>query len=117
MALGLPDTYFSGLSAEYEGRRTAAISMLENAGFRCFRPRGAYYVMTDIGGLGARNDVEFARYLVEKVGVAGVPGSSFYANPVDGSSQMRFCFCKKYETLRDAGRRFAARSTQVPCQS
>jgi len=92
MALHLPDSYFAGLSAEYEGRRSAAISMLERSGFKCFRPQGAYYVMTDISNFGLA-DVAFARHLVENVGVAGVPGSSFYLNPADGSSQLRFCFC------------------------
>ncbi len=105
MALGLPDEYFKGLSAEYDGRRRAAISMLEGAGFRCYVPGGAYYVMCDIGNFGAKNDVEFAMDLVTRVGVAGVPGSSFYLNPQLGASQIRFCFCKKYETLAAAGER------------
>ena len=108
MALSLPDSYFAGLSAEYEGRRAAAIEMLENAGFRCYRPQGAYYVMTDISAFGSWDDVSFARYLVETIGVAGVPGSSFYLNSQDGSSQIRFCFCKKYETLTSAGQKLAA---------
>jgi aminotransferase len=108
MALGLPDHYFAGLSADYAGRRAAAIGMLENAGFRCFRPQGAYYVMTDISAFGSWNDVAFARYMVEQVGVAAVPGSSFYLNSADGSSQIRFCFCKKYETLTAAGKKLAA---------
>ncbi len=105
MALDLPDSYFNGLSAEYDGRRKAAITMLEGAGFRCFMPGGAYYVMCDISGFGAKNDVEFAMDLVERVGVAGVPGSSFYLNPELGAKQIRFCFCKKFETLAAAGER------------
>lgn len=108
MALGLPDEYFAGLSAEYGGRRKAALEMLSGAGFRCFVPNGAYYVMTDISPFGARNDVEFARFLVEKVGVAAVPGSSFYYSSNEGSQQIRFCFCKKYETLTAAGRRLSS---------
>jgi len=108
MALNLPDSYFNGLSVEYAGRRTAAVAMLENAGFRCFQPKGAYYVMTDISAFNSGNDVEFARHLVKNIGVAAVPGSSFYLNPLDGSSQLRFCFCKKYETLEAAGRKLAA---------
>jgi aminotransferase len=106
MALNLPDSYFNGLSAEYAGRRSAAISMLEGAGFRCFRPAGAYYAMADISDFGM-TDTQFAKYLVEQVGVAAVPGSSFYLNPADGSSQIRFCFCKKYETLAAAGQKLA----------
>ncbi len=105
MALGLPDEYFRGLSAEYDGRRRAAISMLEGAGFRCYVPGGAYYVMCDISNFGPKSDVAFAMDLVERVGVAGVPGSSFYLNPELGASQIRFCFCKKYETLAAAGER------------
>ncbi len=107
MALNQHDEYFNGLSEEYNGRRKAAIDMLEGAGFRCFVPRGAYYVMTDISAFGAASDVQFARYMVEQIGVAGVPGSSFYHNPDSGSQQMRFCFCKKYETLQAAGAKLA----------
>src|SRR5271165_3419074 len=107
MALNLPDEYFDGLSAEYAGRRRAAVEMLEKAGFKCFVPAGAYYVMTDISAFAPYDDVAFARYLVEKVGVAAVPGSSFYLNAVSGSAQIRFCFCKKYETLGEAGQKLA----------
>ena len=107
MALDQHDDYFNGLSAEYSGRRAAAISMLEGAGFRCFNPHGAYYVMTDISAFGAKNDVAFARHLVENIGVAAVPGSSFYSRPDLGASQLRFCFCKKVETLQAAGERHA----------
>jgi aspartate/methionine/tyrosine aminotransferase len=106
MALNLPDAYFNGLSSQYADRRKAALAMLETSGFRCFQPSGAYYVMADIGRFGM-NDVAFARHLVEKIGVAAVPGSSFYLNPADGSSQIRFCFCKKYETLAAAGEKLA----------
>ena len=111
MALQLPDAYFSGLSAEYAGRRHAALEMLGNAGFRCFVPKGAYYIMTDISAFGAASDVEFARYMVEETGVAAVPGSSFYqgagGHHSAGSQQIRFCFCKKYETLAAAGVKLA----------
>ncbi len=107
MALDQHDDYFNGLSDEYYGRRTAAIAMLEKSGFRCFKPHGAYYVMTDISAFGAKNDVEFARYLVETIGVGAVPGSSFYSRPELGANQLRFCFCKRFETLEAAGERLA----------
>ena len=81
------------------------IAMLEGAGFRCYVPGGAYYVMCDIRNFGNMTDVEFAQDLVERIGVAGVPGSSFYLDPASGASQIRFCFCKKYETLVAAGER------------
>ena len=61
--------------------------------------------MTDISDFGFHNDVKFAQYLIERLGVAAVPGSSFYRNPKDGAQQIRFCFCKKDETLQEAGRR------------
>jgi aminotransferase len=82
--------------------------MLEGAGFRCYVPGGAYYVMCDISNFGAITDVAFAQHLVEHIGVAGVPGSSFYLDPASGASQIRFCFCKKYETLAAAGERLSA---------
>ncbi len=78
---------------------------LKAAGFRCFRPRGAYYVMTDISTFGFKDDLSFAKYLVQEIGVACVPGSSFYRNPRAGAKQVRFAFCKRPETLDEAGRR------------
>src|SRR5580704_4561638 len=105
MALGLPDAHFQGLSNEYAGRREAMLKMLQSSGFRCYMPGGAYYVMCDIRNFGPMNDVEFAQDLVERIGVAGVPGSSFYLDPALGASQIRFCFCKQYETLAAAGER------------
>ena len=63
--------------------------------------------MTDVSGFGFDNDTEFARYLVEKLGVAAVPGSSFYQNNTYGRQQIRFCFCKNYETLEEAGKRLS----------
>ena len=70
-------------------------------------PRGAYYVMTEIDGLGWDDDVAFARHLVQDVGVAVVPGSSFYHDPADGRRQVRFAFCKKDATFDEAERRLA----------
>jgi aminotransferase len=105
MALGLPDGHFQHLSTEYEGRREAMLKMLESSGFKCYVPGGAYYVMCDISGFGPLTDVEFAEDLVARVGVAGVPGSSFYIDPALGAKQIRFCFCKKYETIAAAGER------------
>ncbi|MGH9455255.1 MAG: aminotransferase class I/II-fold pyridoxal phosphate-dependent enzyme, partial [Terriglobia bacterium] len=65
------------------------------------------YVMTDISGFGFSDDVTFVRHLIEKIGVAAVPGSSFYSDPVRGRQQVRFCFSKKDETLEEAARRLA----------
>jgi aminotransferase len=89
------------------------LQILENAGFRCFLPHGAYYVMTDISGFGFPDDLTFVRHLIETVGVAAVPGSSFYSNPADGAQQIRFCFCKKYETLREAGKKLLSSDSHL----
>jgi aminotransferase len=81
--------------------------MLEKVGFKVHRPKGAYYAMTEIDGLGWDDDVAFARHLVEEIGVAVVPGSSFYRDPKDGRFQVRFAFCKKDSTFDEAERRLA----------
>jgi aspartate/methionine/tyrosine aminotransferase len=104
-ALALPETYYKGLAEGYRNRRDRLIPVLTEAGFRCFLPRGAYYVMTDIRGFGFANDIEFTKYMVEEIGVAVVPGSSFYSDARDGAQQVRFAFCKRDETLDEAGKR------------
>jgi len=104
-ALSLPESYYRKLAADYTERRDLLYSVLEDAGFRCFKPYGAYYIMTDVSGFGFPNDVEFVKFLIKEIGVAGVPGSSFYRDPADGAQQVRFAFCKKLETLEEAGRR------------
>jgi aminotransferase len=100
-ALSLPPAYYDRLQEEYEARRDLILPELEQAGFGTFRPDGAYYVMTDITGFGFKDDIEFTRHLIREVGVACVPGSSFYSPDGLGlgSQQVRFCFCKKDETL------------------
>ena len=105
VALSFPETYYAELAAGYQRRRDMLLALLEPRGFVCFTPRGAYYVMTDIGGFGFADDVEFSRYLVQEVGVAVVPGSSFYHDPALGRTKVRFTFCKRDETLQEAGRR------------
>ena len=105
LALSQPPEYYDHLSRDYVGRRDTLLRVLEQAGFRCFRPNGAYYIMTDIQGFGFPDDVALVRHLIEQVGVAAVPGSSFFADSRNGSHLIRFCFCKKYETLEEAGNR------------
>jgi aminotransferase len=104
-ALGLPRAYYENLAHGYCARRDRLMPALAEAGFRCFRPRGAYYVMTDISAFGFDDDVAFTKYLVKEIGVAAVPGSSFYNDPRDGAKQVRFAFCKRDATLDEAGRR------------
>ncbi|MBA3243412.1 MAG: aminotransferase class I/II-fold pyridoxal phosphate-dependent enzyme [Acidobacteria bacterium] len=104
-ALRLPPEYYEHLQNDYLRRRDMLLPVLEEAGFGIFRPDGAYYLMTDISAFGFANDVEFTRHLVREVGVACVPGSSFYSRPELGARQVRFCFCKKDETLEAAAER------------
>lgn len=105
LALNLPDSYYADLAASYRARRDKMLGLLEAAGFKCFHPSGAYYIMTDISGFGFENDYEMVRHMIERAGVAAVPGSSFFADPRDGAHLVRFCFCKKDETIEEAGAR------------
>ena len=104
-ALDLPKAYYDKLQSEYRARRDLLLPALEAAGFRTFRPDGAYYIMTDISSFGFPSDVEFTRHLIRDIGVACVPGSSFYSRPELGSQQVRFCFCKKDSTRHEAAER------------
>jgi aminotransferase len=98
-ALSLPDEYYVHLSMEYAARRDHMVTSLQRSGFKYFLPRGAYYVITDISSFGYADDAAFVRHLIADAGVAAVPGSSFFAQTGVGSQYVRFCFCKKYETL------------------
>jgi len=104
-ALSLPETYYRNLAEGYRKRRDRLIPALTEAGFKCFLPRGAYYVMTDISAFGFPDDLAFTKHLVSEIGVAAVPGSSFYRDPRDGARQVRFAFCKRDETLDEAAKR------------
>ena len=104
-ALSLPPSYYDQLQVEYRARRDLLLPVLESVGFKTFKPDGAYYVMTDISAFGFSDDVAFTRHLIREVGVACVPGSSFYSDPIKGHQQVRFCFCKSDETLNRAAER------------
>jgi aminotransferase len=83
------------------------LGILDACGFTVYKPGGAYYTMVDTRPLGWAHDVEFARYLVKEIGVAVVPGSSFYQDPEKGRTQIRFAFSKKTETFDEAERRLS----------
>ena len=106
-ALGLPPSYYEELQKEYQRKRDFIVPALREAGFKCDTPDGAYYVMADISDFGFANDIEFTKHLIREIGVAVVPGSSFYHEPSMGSQMVRFCFCKKDETLEAAAERLA----------
>lgn len=103
-AMAWPDSFYESLRAEYRERRDLLVQGLQELGFACTLPEGAYYVMTDISRLRRRkeSDTDFALRLTRDGGVATVPGSSFYANPDDGKNIIRFCYAKKKETLEQA---------------
>jgi aspartate/methionine/tyrosine aminotransferase len=102
-ALGFPTAYYRKLVDFYSKRRDFMLKELAAIGFDCIRPAGAYYIMADIAPFGWKNDVDFARHLAEKIGVAVVPGSSFYQdNANDKHRFIRFCFCKQFATLEAA---------------
>jgi aminotransferase len=101
-ALRIDRSYYQTLAKGYEERRDSLSRALDEAGFRIYRPNGAYYIMTDVKHFGFSDDVAFALYLVEKFGIATVPGSSFYSRSSLGATKIRFCFPKKRETLEQA---------------
>jgi aspartate/methionine/tyrosine aminotransferase len=113
VALAMPDEYYAGLVQGYRDKRAFLVPALADAGFRVFEPRGAYYCMTDISGFGFDDDVTFARFLVTDVGVAGVPGSSFYSDPASGRQRLRFHFARKRETLAAAVERLQTLRTRA----
>jgi aminotransferase len=109
-ALSMPRSFYDELNREYTHRRDVMWAALKGAGFEGFYPEGAYYIICDISRFAraGEDDTSFAMRLVTEAGVATVPGSSFY-NPASlGHKQIRFCFCKKDQTLSDAGQRLAS---------
>jgi aminotransferase len=104
--------YYRDMVALYRERRDVLVAGLRDAGFRCAPPQGAYYVLADFSPLSDEDDTTFSKRLSREAGVAPVPGSSFFSVPERGRSLARFVFCKRLETLREAGERlraFAAR--------
>jgi aspartate/methionine/tyrosine aminotransferase len=104
-ALRMPDRYFVDLASRYEAKRNRMLGILEKVGFRCFVPKGAYYIMCAIDAFDFRDDVALCTHLVDEIGVATVPGSSFFSDPAAGRNFIRFCFAKREETLALAAER------------
>ena len=108
-ALRLPPEYYVRLRDAYQARRDLLWGYVERAGFVAWKPQGAYYILTDVTrfmkATGIQDDYAFAMYLIKEVGVATVPGSSFYAHPELGRTKIRFCFPKTDDMLREAGER------------
>jgi aminotransferase len=102
-----PD-YYEGLASDYRARRDALHGRLVEAGFQAASPEGAYYILTDFSEISDLPDDEFSIWLTREIGVAPVPGSSFYADPADGRHLIRFAFPKTLDMLEEAGARLAA---------
>ncbi len=108
-ALNLPDSYYVDLRESYQARRDLLFGQVEKAGFKAFMPKGAYYILTDVAHwlpeYRCADDHEFAMFLIKEIGVATVPGSSFYSTRELGRTKIRFCFPKTDDMLIEAGRR------------
>ncbi|MBW4633025.1 MAG: aminotransferase class I/II-fold pyridoxal phosphate-dependent enzyme [Iphinoe sp. HA4291-MV1] len=104
-AMQLPISYYEELAKLYHHKRDNILRILDTVGIPYFVPKGAYYVFADISRFGYKNDVEFTEYLIKEIGVAVVPGSSFFSQSEAGKKFIRFCFSKKPETLAKAGER------------
>jgi len=106
--------YYNHLSLDYRARRDALLPVLAEAGFTFSTPEGAYYVLADFSALSDKDDTAFAKWMAAEVGVAGVPGSSFYHTGAGrGRNMIRFAFCKKQETLDRAAERLQSLSARV----
>jgi aspartate/methionine/tyrosine aminotransferase len=104
-ALRLPESFYVELARMYDRKRAALYEALRSADLECSSPEGAYYLMADIGALGFRDDVQAADFFLDSVGVAAVPGSSFYHRPQLGRTKLRFTFSKSDETIAAAAER------------
>jgi len=110
IALAMPDEYYEKLRSRYDKARNFLFKLLNEVGFKPYLPKGAYYIMANIdelmGKFGTKDDFSFSKKLIALTKVATVPGSSFYASPHKGLNQVRFCFCKKEETLQNVEKNF-----------
>ncbi|MCA9841905.1 MAG: aminotransferase class I/II-fold pyridoxal phosphate-dependent enzyme [Cyanobacteria bacterium HKST-UBA03] len=112
-AMHLPENYYTHLQQLYDNKRQAMLEVLDTVGIPYFKPQGAYYVFCDIDRFGYADDIAFTRHLVQDIGVAVVPGSSFFEDPVQGNRFIRFCFCKKPETLQAAQERLLTLNSEI----
>ncbi|BAZ30595.1 aminotransferase class I and II [Cylindrospermum sp. NIES-4074] len=101
-AMQLPPSYYQELARLYHHKRDSILKILDQVGIPYFIPKGAYYVFADITKFGYQTDIEFTNHLIKQIGIAVVPGSSFFSQPEKGHSFIRFCFSKKPETLQAA---------------
>ncbi len=110
----LGEEYYRDLREAYRSRRDIMHRGLVDAGFRCGRPAGSYYILADFSELSHAPDDEFACWLTREIGVAVVPGSSFFDDPVRGRQLVRFAFCKTNDLLEEAVSRLAHVASHTP---
>ena len=110
-ALEAPDSYYAEFVEAYRRRRDVLVQGLARIGFEVYVPNGTYFVLADHTRFGFADDVAFCQHLINEVGVAAIPPSSFYHDPADGKNLVRFAFCKDEQTLREALERMAALGT------
>ncbi len=107
-AINMPDKYYDELKAKYTERRTMMLDILDGVGIPYFKPQGAYYAFCDISKLGFKSDMDFTKHLVKDIGVAVVPGGSFFGPDAENRhNYVRFCFSRKDETMLAAKERLA----------
>ena len=116
-ALAMPESFYAELKSMYERKRAVLLAALKGAGLRCWMPAGAYYIMSDIGELGFRDDFEAADFFLDAVGVAAVPGSSFYHRNELGHRMLRFTFSKSDQTLAQAAERLGHLGEKLAARS
>ena len=110
-ALDFPDAYYEELLSGYRKRRDCFLGYLDRAGLRYTEPQGAYYVLVDISDFGFKDDTAFCRWMAKEIGVAAVPGSSFFHEPIH--HLVRFHFAKREETLHQAGERLLQLKSRI----
>jgi aminotransferase len=113
IGMAFDSDYYNHLALEYRARRDIMCSALDEAGFKYAAPEGAYYILADFSEISDLESREFAIWLTKEVGVATVPGMSFYSQPELGRSVTRFAFCKKTETLTKAAERLVSLQARV----
>src|SRR6267378_1253170 len=113
IGMAFDSDYYNHLALEYRARRDIMCSALDEAGFKYAAPEGAYYILADFSDISDLESREFAIWLAKEVGVATVPGMSFYSRPELGKYLTRFAFCKKVETLEKAAERLATFQARV----
>jgi N-succinyldiaminopimelate aminotransferase len=104
-ALYLSDSYYRQLASDYLSRRDFLLETLQDAGLSPRSPEGSYFVLSSFESFPFKDGTEFARFLIEEIGVAAIPLESFYLEPGHGTKWIRFCFCKRWDTLKEAADR------------